>query len=169
MEPGRVALVTATIHQVIFSLTLFFIDVPKVLMLLVVTIKSVVPRRQGKGALLNQTVQLGQLLQCLTLTKTFPECLSSGHPTRHVWGGSEWDQNSDPAGHGLLGPERRTQFHAHAHRGQAEVYQIPFGFDGYVFMSIGSMFVKCCEKCCSNCIISELVIFSRAHGFEWPA
>lgn len=84
MEPGRVALVTATIHQVIFSLTLFFIDVPKVLMLLVETIKSVVPRRQGKEALLNQTVQLGQLLQCLTLTKTFPECLSSGHPTRHV-------------------------------------------------------------------------------------
>lgn len=44
MEPGRVALVTATIHQVIFSLTMFFKNVPKVLMLLVETIKSVAPQ-----------------------------------------------------------------------------------------------------------------------------
>lgn len=101
-------------------------------MLLLKTIKSVVPRWKGKEALLNQTVRLGQVLQCLTLTKTFAECLSSGHPTGHVWGGSEWDQNSDPAGHGLLGPERGTQFHAHAHRGQAEICRIHFGFDSYV-------------------------------------
>lgn len=98
-------------------------------MLLVETIKSVVPQWKGKEALLNQTVQLGQILQCLTLPKTFPECLSSGHPTGHVRVGSEWDQNSDPAGHGLLGPERGTQFHAHAHRGQAEIFQIHFGFE----------------------------------------
>lgn len=61
-------------------------------------------------------------------------------------GGSERDQDSDPAGHRLLGPERRTQFHTHANRGQTSRREGCSRFnatiDKYVFTSAGSKFSK---------------------------
>lgn len=149
MELGRVDLVTATIHQVIFFWTLMlhcqctacikmqykwhrrwkmyenpikiswnispfislyrFISENPCKTTLCMLVKSelyILPWMSYQSSM-SDTV--------IILTMIF---FLSGHPTWHTRGGPERDPNSDPAGYCLLSPERKTQFHPHANRGQ---------------------------------------------------